>query len=307
MENKICIADITSIDTGGQSYKLARAISNYTENISRSFITGLDYINFPYDILKGKHDQEFVNQYLANVDVIHLHNKYRHLNGWGVINPKAKILIHQHGRFGADQNMQEIYDADKQRGALRCVSTFNLLRYVNYDPSRWIPAPFNLKEMQGIKDKNFKEHDKIKIAHSPTNRTYKNTQLLIDICKDIKEVELVLIENMPYSKSLELRSGCDITFDQMHLCYGNSGLEGMCFGQPVIAGMPQEVREVIRSYVGYEPFVFATPETLKEVILKLVSDRDMRQKYSNISTMYINNYHDDKFVAERVLNLYNRC
>jgi hypothetical protein len=305
------IADMTSADTGGQSYKLSCAITNYTPNISRSFITVLDYINFPYDILRGKHDFEFVKNYLLNVDVIHCHNKYRNLDGWSTLNPNAKLLIHQHGRFPTDVLTNEVISADKVRNAFRVVSTLNLLKYVDNDPKRWIPAPFNIAEMEVIKKLNFvpissRHQRKIRIAHSPTNRLYKNTELLIDICKRIPNVELILIEHKTHKESLMIRSRCDITFDQMHLCYGNSGLEGMCFGQPVIAGMDERVRDIIKNYIGYEPFIYTCPKTLEKVIIDLVNDKEMRTFYAKLGNDYIKEWHDDALVANRVLNIYNK-
>lgn len=304
------IIDITSVDTGGQSYKLARAIREYTEHESHSFIKELDYLNFPYENILGKHDRDFAKEYFASADIVHLHNKYRNANGWYEYNKNAKWLIHQHGRFGDNTDLNEIYDTDKKRGALRVVSTLNLLPYVNNDPERWIPAPFRLSDFTALKEKYYRiptvRHPrKFRIAHSPTNRTYKNTDLLIRICSKIPNAELVLIEKKTNAEALLMRATCDITYDQMHLCYGNSGLEGMAFGQPVICGMPDRVRGAIKNYIGYEPFLFATPQTLMEKILLLMNDKDIFKHYSEISTKYINDWHCDKKVAERVVKIYN--
>lgn len=302
------IADITSADTGGQSYKLSKAITSLGHE-DRSFISVVDYLKYPYDILKSNvikaKAKKFVRQYLASVDIVHLHNKYRNLNGWGIINKDAKYLIHQHGRFPTNVDINEIYKADEIRNAYRVVSTLNLIKYVNNDYEKWIPAPFDIDYFTTLKLKNYKPSEKIRIAHSPTNRTYKNTDLVIQICNEIQDVELVLIEKMTNAESLRLRSTCDITFDQMHLCYGNSGLEGMCFGQPTIVGMGDDTRNHINTYIGYEPFIYATPETLKEVIISLL-DKDLRKKYSEISLKYVNDYHDHIKVAKRVLNIYNK-
>lgn len=300
------IADIASADTGGQSYKLSTFIRRYTEHTSRSFIKTLDYIKFPHDILLGQHDIKFVLEYLMTADIIHCHNKYRYANEWGTINPNAKWIIHQHGRIPDSINVNEVYDADKQRKAYRIVSTLNLLNYVNDDFNRWLPAPFDIEYLESLRNKNYVPSKKIKIAHSPTRRDYKNTELLIELVNKIPDLELVLVENKTNEESLQLKSTCDITFDQMHLCYGNSGLEGMCFGHAIIVGPTDRTRELIKTHIGYEPYIYATPETLFEILQKLTYDVDYRNHYAELGKKYVKEYHDSKVVTNKIINIYKK-
>lgn len=296
------IATMQSADTGGQSYKIAKAINTHTEHEARSFIKIKDYLNFPHDILFGEHKLEFVREYLGSADIIHVHNKYRNLNGWTVLNKKAKYVIHQHGRFPEGYLPQEFKDADRQRGALRVVSTLNLLNYVDFDFNRWIPAPFDVDNL--LKLKSTHNTDNVLIAHSPTRRDYKNTDLLIETVNRIQGLELVLIEGKTNEESLRLKAMCDITFDQMHLCYGNSGLEAMCFKQAVIAAPTDNARATILKHIGYEPYVYATPETLYDVLKKLTEDKEYRENCGQISYDYIKQYHDFPVVANKLINIY---
>jgi len=298
------IADICGTDTGGQSFKLSRAIREYTPHLSRSLRKDNNYLDFPADIEFGKHDKKFISDYLSNVDIVHCHNMYRYANGWSKINPRAKWIIHQHGRFGTRYKFVDHIAADLNRDAKRFVSTINLLKYVNDDPDRWIPAPFRLSEFDDLKEKFYKPHENIRIAHSPTRRDYKNTDLLIEIVSKFPQIELVLIEGRTNKECLEIKASCDITFDQTQLCYGNSGLEGMAFSQPTIVGMDQETRSKINEIIGYEPFVFATPETLKEVIIKLVASKRLRDHWGTIGRKYIEDWHDDRKVAEKMIKIY---
>jgi len=303
------IADITSADTGGQSYKLTKGINTHTIHKARSFVKVLNYIEFPYDILHGRHDIEYVKEYLQHTDIIHCHNKYRNLDGWGQLNKSAKMVIHQHGRFPDKDLRSEIKKADEKRNAYRIVSTLNLLNYVDNDINRWLPAPFFIKEMEQIKKENFipsttRHPRKIKIAHSPTRRDYKNTDLLIECVNKIPELDLVLIENKPYKEALRLKSMCDITFDQMHLCYGNSGIEGWCFGQAVICQPTDTAREIIKTHIGYEPYIYATEDTLLSVLKELTFDSGIRNHYAELGSKYIRQWHDSKFVTQRIINIY---
>ena len=298
------IVDITKSDTGGQSYKMAKAIRDYTGEMDYSFIRELNYLNYPSDFLYEFRDQAFVNKYFSEADIIHCHNRYRYANGWAAINPDAKWVIHQHGRV---PEFEKVQDADKVRKATRIVSTMNLISYVGNDYRYWMPAPMRTSEFDKIKERIRQEgigNRKIRICHSPTRRDYKNTELLIEIVNRIQEAELVLIENTDYKTCLQIKASCDITFDQVHLCYGNSGLEGMAFGQAVIVGLSDITRKHINDYIGYEPYMYSTLEDLEINIRKLVQDPELVKKYGAVGRKYIEDWHDDRKVALRMLEIY---
>lgn len=216
--------------------------------------------------------------------------------------------MHQHGRPG--HLWQAWQEEDKAHRALRVVSTLNLLHYVKLDGSRWIPAPQNIGRFDRLKAKHYKEDGIVRICHSPTRRDYKGTDFIEASVAQLKSeglpVELVLVMNMTYAQCLALKATCDITYDQMHLCYGNSGLEGMALGHATIVGMPEWTRQIVRDVVGYEPYAFAMHHTLTDVLRDLVCDAALRKASGEVSRKYIEDFHDHRKVAERVVGLYDR-
>lgn len=192
------------------------------------------------------------------------------------------------------------------------VSTLNLLSFVGGDPSRWIPAPLDLGFYDGLKRANYMaptERDgEIRVAHSPTRRDYKGTDDIRAAVAALERrgypVRLELIEGVSQRESIRRKSSCDIVYDQMHLCYGNSGLEGMAFGQPTLVGMPDDVRETVRDVIGYEPFVFATPATLERQLECLVSDEALRHHWGAVGRRYVETWHEHARVAHRVSEIY---
>ena len=116
---------------------------------------------------------------------------------------------------------------------------------------------------------------------------------------------LVLIENKSYNESLVMRASCDITFDQLTLCYGNSGLEGMCYGQATIVGMSDSTRNHVNQFIGYEPFAYATESTLEAVLLRLIEDKDERNRIGSIGKKYVTTYHSDDIVAKKLVDIYS--
>ncbi len=303
------IADMCKQDTGGQSYKLARAITQFTPHHSRSFRLRGDYLNFPVDIQFGRHNKQFVREYLLSVDVVHAHGLHQWCHGWGIINPKAKRIIHQHGRLGTLKQQQVAMD--RKCKALRCVSTLNLLGYVGENQDRWIPAPMDLAMFDSLKNRLYKrpeEREELFVAHSPTSRGYKGTDDIIQAVETLKheglKVRLVLIEKKPYKDCLKMRASCDITYDQMHLCYGNSALEGMVLNQATIVGMPESVRGRVNRIVGYEPFIFAMPDTLVDVLRDVLMNSEQREEAAQRGRRYIEEWHEQSKVSLRVAALY---
>lgn len=308
---KIKIADLCEQDIGGQSFRISTAIRKHTDHESRSFRKKkTNYLNYGTDIQFGEHDREFVAKYLREINIIHYHGRYRgdHYSGWGKINPKARWVVHQH-RIQENQAAWEREKAvDKLRGACRIVSTLNLLPYVGNKQRFWMPVPLDLKLIDSLKAEHYKESEKVRIAHSPTHRSVKGTEILIatvnDLVKKGLPIELVLIERKTFAQSLALRAACDVTFDQFQLCYGSSGVEGMAFGQPVLVGMSPDTRATVQRIVGFEPFVHTTPETLSKTLEELVLDKDKRQNLGILARKYTEVWHDEPIIARRMVKLY---
>ncbi len=294
------IADMCAADTGWQSYKMAAAINKFTEHTSRSFRLTNNYLDFPHDIDLQKNGTKFAEKYLPKADVIHVHGKWESAKGWGAINRNARWLLHIHGRYGKNDGIIRA-GAEKLGGWI--VSTINLLR--GDDEARWVPAPVFLRYFRQLRRPRGK---RIRIAHSPTQRHHKFTDELVLCVRRMTasgiDVELVLIEDKTHRECLSIRSTCHITFDQMSLCYGTSGLEGAAYNQAVVVGMAEKTRARVVSIVGHFPFTFATPGTLEAVLRKLVLDEGYRESEAQRANEYVRKWHDPEFVAHRMAKIY---
>lgn len=295
---------MTAQDTGGQSFRLSQAVTRYTSHESRSFRRSPDYLDFPADItpqaLTKRCRREFVADYLASADIVHCHNMYRYASGWGAINPDAKWLIHQHGRIPTAR-IDGFLEADRTRGALRFVSTLNLVgRYAGGDTDRWIPAPLDLAAYDTL---SRTDHEGFVIAHSPTNRAYKGTDLLLSVCDELG-CKVELIEGVSHAESVLRKAGCDAVYDQMHLCYGNSGLEGMALGLPVFVGMAEATHALVERVVGYRPYITVAKDTLKGEIARLMADVGYARECGERGRAYVERFHDERKVAAKMAGVY---
>jgi hypothetical protein len=311
------IINVNSPDTGGQCYRLSTAINETYKGIheSRAFVGGVTYRKYPTDVLWNnsfsKSMPTWITTYWATADIIHAHAFWRRTRRWPKVNPKAGKILHQHGRFGSHTTPKMLQTQDRKNKAIRVVSSFNLLRYVNGNIDRWFPIPINLKMTRRIQRQCRDEHESVRIVHSPTNRGLKHTDLFIRTCKQLRRrypsVQVVLIENKPWIECLKIRSNCDICFDQLLLQYGSSGLESMVFGHPVVAGCSDKIAEMIVDKIGYLPFVRATPKTLFNVLEQLIVDIELRKKYGAIGRQYVKQWHSHETVAKIAIKTYEEA
>jgi len=294
------VADFTGQDTGGQGARIARALRDAGHD-AHAFRGQADYLDWAADVTAEHFIARKWRKWFREIDIVHVHNKYRRANGWCAINPNARWVIHQHGRI---PDMAPHLEADKQRGAFRVVSTLNLMAYVDHDPSRWIPAPLFLDEYVP----GDLPTDEFVIAHSPTNRRYKRTELLLDIAKELRSegypVRIELIENVTHTESRYRRSLCHATFDQIHLSYGSASLEAWAFGQPSMVGMSDKTHAIITEAVGEAPYIRVDEGSLKFEILRLMDDEAYRKEAGKRGRAYMEAWHSSEVVASRLIALY---
>jgi len=152
---------------------------------------------------------------------------------------------------------------------------------------------------------------KIKIVHSPTNRHYKGTELIlsvIDKIKAVKNIEFILLEGMPRDEVLNIKAGCDISIDQVGgtmggTGYGKAGIETLAMGIPTITNMTPGYSQ----WLPENPFVVANNgEELYSKLSDLISSKDLREEYGSRGKLWVDKYHGFKSVDIRLKELYKK-
>jgi len=153
------------------------------------------------------------------------------------------------------------------------------------------------------------ESEKVRIVHSPTNRKFKGTDLILKVIKEIKKernIEFLLLEKMPREKVLSIKATCDICIDQVGgkfggTGYGKSGLESLAMGIPTITNMTEEYQ----SFLKENPFVVANnAKELKEKLIELIDNKNLREEIGKKSIEWLKKYHSYENVSKRLLELY---
>jgi len=165
-----------------------------------------------------------------------------------------------------------------------------------YDPSELPPKKEGKNEF-------------VTIVHSPTNRKYKGTELIISVINRIKrekKIKFILLENVSRSEVLKAKSQSDICIDQVGgtmggTGYGKAGLESLAMGIPTITNMTKDYEE----WLPENPFsVAGNTEELYEILNELINSKTLRENLGNKGKLWVKKYHSYKSVNEKLYKLY---
>lgn len=246
-----------------------------------------------------------------------------------------KILLHYHGS-DVRINMSEANLKFIKKNKLKTiVSVPDILPYI--DNAEWLPIPVPTDEKL-LKPKSKRDDSIIKIVHCPTNAEAKKTEALIravDLLKEKFDVELMLLENIPYKKCLELKREAHISFDNIQYgSYAGCSIEAMCHEQPslvylnkFVLGEIKKVSEKIKMEcplinVGGEnqPSIeylnkvirgrarnIITTEDIQTIYSKLyelIENDTLRKEIGSKGRKWVSRVHDEKVVVEKLINTY---
>jgi len=161
----------------------------------------------------------------------------------------------------------------------------------------------------GLPRRQNENNEVITIVHSPTNRKYKGTDLIISVIEKIQreqKIKFILMENQPRCKVLEEKSKSDICIDQVGgtmggTGYGKAGIESLAMSVPTITNMTDTYRE----WLPENPFNIANNEKeLYDVLNELIDNAVMRKKYGENGKKWVEKYHSYKSVNLRLKELY---
>lgn len=206
--------------------------------------------------------------------------------------------------YGSDLRQRGIIKELNEISDLNITSEFDHLQMK--DDLRYLFYPYDASELPTKKNH---EGKKIRIIHSPTNRVYKGTQLIIEAIKEVgknRGIDFILAENMNRDELLQLKSGCDISIDQVGgkfggTGYGKAGLETLAMGIPTITNMSDEYR----SWLPENPFVVANDrQELINSLYNLIDDAKTRMAIGEKGIRWVEKYHSFKSVNEKLHQLY---
>jgi glycosyltransferase involved in cell wall biosynthesis len=301
----------STFDTGGQGWRIKRAFERYQPDFSvRSIHTTEAYFGYPHDVLYSA-GPDNAYKLTEAADIIHFRNHFGGLKRLRASGRPVGLVLHHHGtKFRAEHDV--LAAEARQKGAIQLVSTLDLA--VLEPDLEWLPSPFDVSELANMRlaaeaARTGGPLSPIRIAHSPTNRTVKSTNLVLEAVQKLVDsgfsVVLDLIERKSYAETLFRKAKADILVDQLHLGYGNSAIEAWGMGIPVIAGVSEpKVREAMLGTWGSLPFYETTPVDLANRLAELITDSGLRSHWGEIGRNHALTYHEEQKVSELLANHY---
>lgn len=295
-----------------KSWRSSKAASTQTETVHLKYFRSKNIFEKIYfastDLLRTPSVASSMKKYfLDEFDIIHFDaglDFYRF--------PKQAIEWKKMGKkivccfYGSDLRLRGIVKELDDISDLNITSEFD---HLCMKPDlHYLFYPYDSSELPTRK-KNVT--DKIRIIHSPTNRLYKGTDVILSGIEKIKRernIEFLLIENMPRNQLLELKASCDICIDQVGgklggTGYGKAGLETLAMGIPTITNMNDEYQ----NWLPENPFVVANNE--KELInslFQLIDNAETRMNIGENGRSWVMKYHSFESVNKNLYELYRQ-
>jgi len=206
--------------------------------------------------------------------------------------------------YGSDLRTRGIIKPLDDISDLNITSEFDHLALKN--DLYYLFYPYDISELPEKKTNN---SDAIKIIHTPTNRKFKGTDIIIEVIEKIKKerkIEFILLENKTRDYLLEEKSKCDISIDQVGgtmggTGYGKAGLESIAMGIPTLTNMTKEYSD----WLPENPFVVANNNNdLYDKLVELIDNKELRKQLGEAGKSWTIKYHSYRNVNEKLYELY---
>jgi hypothetical protein len=319
------IATACGYDPGNAVYRMHTAINERTKHASAFLIwrrADSNPFRCPQQI-DALQQRALTRALIYEADVLYNNVDYFLRNAAIGNKPRRGQLVirHYHGSVFPGHGIQHpIINAvvDDALGALLLGARLTLCA-LRPERMQWMPIPIPVDRYAAMVPAE-RRPGPFRIAHSATKEEYKGTRIFLEACDLLNKqglaVEPVLIgyrrrgrgvepAHLTHRRALEVKAGCDFTFDSFWLGIQGSGLEAAAMGQPVIAGDP-DVAALYRGEFGEVPYIFADGgdrvaqrKALMDAIERLVLDDDYRAAESARVGRYVREYHDYPAVARR--------
>lgn len=182
---------------------------------------------------------------------------------------------------------------------VRACPSAEFLPYASVDPRVWTPLPQN----------NGARHA-VRILHSPSSRAIKGTHYVLEAIDELKrrglDVELMLVENVPWAQVMDYYRQADIVVDQLLVgWYGAFAVECMALGKPVLCYLREQDLTCV-SFRDEIPIVRTSPQTLVDDLAALVEDVPRRRELGEQGRAFVETHHNPMRIASKVLEDYAR-
>lgn len=239
------------------------------------------------------HEAEFLAEngvsvaWMCHGKEVRLPSRHRALEPWSP-------FIGVRSRRAEDQVMQNLEILSRRNDPV-FVSTPDLL--VDVPWAKWCPVVVDCDQWKT--ERLPFAGSKLRVAHSPTHRGTKGTDLILPTLRGLEGeglIELDLVEGVPNAEMPDRLALADVVLDQFLIgSYGVCACEAMAAGRLVIGHVSDRVREIIERQSGYAlPVVEATVDSLEVVLREIAADRDRAVAVASLGPVFVRAVHDGR-------------
>lgn len=170
--------------------------------------------------------------------------------------------------------------------------------------------PFDNSDIEYISDQIYNNASKLRIVHSPTHRVIKGTPAVLEAIEKVKksrDIEFVLLENMPREEVIKTKATCHIAIDQVGnrggTGYGINSLETLSMGLPTITDMNCSMD----TWLHENPFVVAGESDLAVKIIELIDNEKLRLEKRSAARKWVDKYHSYESVFNKMMEYYEKA
>ena len=167
----------------------------------------------------------------------------------------------------------------------------------------------DLKYWKPFTSRKFKkDNGKILIVHAPSHRGKKGTEYVIEavdeLIKEGYKIEFKLLENLPNSEVREWVNISDIVVDQLLIgWYGSFAKESMALAKPTLCYINEDLKRDVE-YTKNLPLMNTNPDNLYDNLKLLIENPYLRKELGENGRKYVEEVHDSRKIAKRLLELY---
>jgi len=248
--------------------------------------------NYPTDILTK--DPQIIKKWVDWADIVNCYFIYTpRYRRFYEIPDKKLIWSHIGSIFRAKH--REIRELSQKLKPRMLISSIELLFY---EDLTWLPNAVPVDDWLKMKTSHT---GKPIVCQTPNSRKQKRTNEILAQIANKVNVNIHIIENVPWRKCMQLKSKADIYIGEFNIGYGMSELEAMAMKIPVITNLSPRSDALLRREVGTLPHYDCPLVNLSDGIDKLLSDKDLYDKHVELGFEYVKRFHDYPVVAKKFI------